>query len=343
MRTIDSRFLHGVIRRAFAVYGLAPLHLDYVADSLVEASLRGIDTHGVRLTRTYLDELRYGRALADPKMVEHSSAPAAVRLDAGNALGLVAANVGTEIAIRQARSCGIAAVAIANSNHFGAAALYPLRIARAGMVGLCFSNADALVAPFNGRSRMLGTNPLSFAAPSEGEEIYCLDMATSQVAYSKVRQAIRDGRPLEKGWCVEGGHADENAIVLQPLGGYKGQGLALMVQILSALLSGMMFDHEMSHLYESKSPDPRRVGHFIVAIDIAAFVHIGEFRARLRQLLEDIRACDNEPGTEIMVAGDRARQTFRQRSEHGIPVSEEEYDFFMTLHAGCARTEMRRA
>jgi LDH2 family malate/lactate/ureidoglycolate dehydrogenase len=328
MPVISERRLRAILGAAFAAFDLPEAHLAFVVDGLVEASLRGVDTHGVRLARTYLQELRHGRARARPQFREHARVPAAVRLDADDALGVVAGNVATEIAIRRARECGIAAVAVANSNHFGAAALYPLKMAAAGMVGMCFSNADALVAPVNGITRMLGTNPISFAAPGLDDEVYCMDMATSQIAYSKVKQTIKEGRAVPPGWCVD--QAEED-VVLLPLGGYKGQGLALMVQILSSLLSGMMFDHEMDHLYESASPHPRKVGHFLIAIDIAAFVDPAEFTTRLHRLLADVRGAPSLPGTTIRVAGDRARETRAERLVSGIPMSEEEFQYFHEL------------
>lgn len=329
MPMLEESFLREVLQAAFGAQGLSPEHVAYVVDGLIEPSLRGIDTHGVRLARTYLDELRCGRARAQPRMREQCTLPAAVTLDANDALGIVAGNVAAGIAVRQARQCGIAGVAVTNSNHFGAAAVYSLKIAAAGMLGLCFSNADALVAPFNGRTRMLGTNPMCFAAPGLNGDAYCLDMATSQIAYSKVKQTLKEGRPLPSGWCVEGG----DGVVLQPFGGYKGQGLALMVQILSALLTGMTLDHQMDHLYESDSPKPRKVGHFFVAINIGAFVEPAEFEMRLQQLLMDIRRAAHVPGAEIRIAGDRARESRRMRVSQGIPLTVDEQEYFLTLAA----------
>ena len=184
--------------------GLPAEHAAYVVDGLLEASLRGIDTHGVRLFPTYLAELDGGRSRARPEL-RWSGERAARTLDAGGALGLVAGRVAADEAVRLARELGVGAVSVRDSNHFGAASVYTLAMARQGVLGLAFTNSDALVAPHGGRRPVFGTNPISLAARGDGDDLFCADFATSQVSYSKVKHHRAHGLPLEPGWVVEGG------------------------------------------------------------------------------------------------------------------------------------------
>lgn len=322
--------LAAIMTRALEARGLSEEHRDFVVSGLIEASLRGIDTHGVRLFETYLSELDGGRSLACPTFVWSGDKPAAKSLDAGNALGLVAGRVACGEAVRLARTSGVAAVSVRRSNHFGAASVYTLAMARAGMLGLAFSNSDALVAPHHGRRPLFGTNPLSMAVAGEGGEMFCADLATSQVSYSRVKAYRAQGLAIEPGWAITEG---EEVQALRPLGGHKGHCLSMMVEILCALLAGMPFDHELSHLYDPPYDVPRQVAHFFVAIDLEAFGNAGGFRQSLSYLLEEVRREPAEEGERVLVPGDLEKASVAAREAEGIPLSPREKAFFDQLHA----------
>ena len=322
--------LAAVMRRALAVRGLAEEHVAYVSEGLIEASLRGIDTHGVRLFETYLNELDGGRSLAKPSFTWLGDRPAAKTLDAGNALGLVAGRVACEEAVRLARVSGIGAVSVRRSNHFGAASVYTLAMARAGVLGLSFSNSDALVAPHFGRRPLFGTNPMSLAVQGEGEEMFCADFATSQVSYSRVKAYRAQGKPIEPGWAIT---ENEELLALKPLGGHKGHCLGMMVEILCALLAGMPFDHQLSHLYDPPYDEPRRVSHLFLALDLEAFGSASAFRQNLNDLLEQVRSEPAEEGEKVIVPGDLEKVSTTQRLAQGSPLSEGEWSFFSRLAA----------
>jgi LDH2 family malate/lactate/ureidoglycolate dehydrogenase len=340
MTRLPAERLVRAIRGALVRRGLAEEHAGFVADGLVGTSLRGIDTHGVRLFPTYLAELDGGRARARPELRWQGEGRAARRLDAGGALGLVAGTVACREAVRLAREHGVGAVSVAGSNHFGAASVYTLDMARQGALGLAFTNSDALVAPAGGCRPLFGTNPLALAVAASGGELFSVDMATSQIAYSKVRSQRERGLPLEPGWALtpegedaaEGGEATGIG-ALQPLGGYKGQCLGMIVEILCALLAGMPLDHELSHLYAPPYDTPRQVAHLFLAFDLAAFGDPEVFRARLARLLALVR--EQEPagsGTgRVINPGDLEREAERERGEQGIPLSAEEAAFFAGL------------
>ncbi len=305
--------------------GLSGEHIAYVVDGLLEASLRGVDTHGIRLFPTYLAELDGGRSQARPDL-RWSGERAARVLDAGHALGLVAGRAAADEAARIARELGVGAVSVRNSNHFGAASVYTLAMARQGVLGLAFTNSDALVAPHGGTRPTFGTNPISMAVQGEGDDLFCADFATSQVSYSKVKHHRAHGLPLEPGWVVEG-----EETVLEPLGGHKGQCLGMMVEILCALLAGMPLDAELSHLYTPPFDEPRQVAHLFIALDVAAFRAPAAFRADLSRLLGQVRAEPAVEGERIVAPGDLETEAAAERRRHGIPLEEEDWAFFESL------------
>ncbi|MCB1034052.1 MAG: Ldh family oxidoreductase, partial [Acidobacteria bacterium] len=278
MKRAPAPWLRSVMVEALSARGVPEEHAAFVADGLVEASLRAVDTHGVRLFPTYIAELDGGRARARPGLEWQREGKTTRVLDAGGALGMVAGTVAALEAVELARENGVGAVAVANSNHFGPASCYTLRMARLGMIGMCFSNSDALVTPWAAKAALFGTNPLSVAALGEGEEVFCLDMATSQVAYSRIKIFREQDRPLEAGWAVDaegkdGSREDAGELsALLPLGGYKGQGLGMVVTLLTALLADEPLDHELSHLFAPPYDEPRRVSHLLLALDVGAFV-----------------------------------------------------------------------
>ena len=333
MRRLSAADLDGRMRGALLRRDLGQEHAGYVVDGLLEASLRGIDTHGVRLFPTYLAELDGGRARARPEL-RWSGERAARSLDAGGALGLVAGRVAADEAARLAQEHGVGAVSVRNSNHFGAASVYTLEMARRGVLGLSFTNSDALVAPHGGVRPVFGTNPISMAVRGAGDDLFCADFATSQVSYSKVKHHRAHGLPLEPGWVVEG---DETA--LKPLGGHKGQCLGMMVEILCALLAGMPLDHELSHLYAPPYDEPRQVAHLFVAFDVGAFRELGAFQGDLSRFLGLVRAEPAVPGARVVAPGDLEMETAAERRLHGIPLEEEEWVFFEGLRSPVAPSD----
>jgi ureidoglycolate dehydrogenase (NAD+) len=326
VKRVSAETLEGRMRSALDKRGLSEEHAGWVAGGLLEASLRGIDTHGIRLFSTYLAELDGGRSRARPEMQWLGGARAARVLDAGHALGLVAGRAACAEAVRLARESGVGAVAVRNSNHFGAASVYTLEMARQGALGLSFTNSDALVAPFRGLTPLFGTNPISMAVEGEEGDLFCADFATSQVSYSKVKHYRAQGLPLDPDWMV--GEA------LLPLGagsGHKGQGLGMMVEIFCALLAGMPLDHELSHLYAPPYDEPRRVAHFFLAFDLGAFREPGEFRADLSRLMGIVREQPAAGAEPVKVPGDPEAEAMAERFREGIPLTDEEAAFFDQL------------
>lgn len=330
MHKIRVQDLTGVITSKLRSLGLNDVHINDVVDGLVIPSLRGVDTHGFRLFATYLAELEGGRSKARPNIQINRMLPALAQMDAGGALGIVAGSEAVRLLMDMASEQGVAAVFVKNSNHFGAASNYSLKAAKAGFMTFCCSNADALVAPFNGENALFGTNPMSFAVSTQ-EDTFCLDMATSQVSYSKVKLHLKQDLPIHDSWAIANASMLSDIHALLPLGGYKGQGLATMVSILAGLANGSPEDNQMNHFYTEPFDTPNNVGHFLFAINHRALMSAKEFDTRLETLLNNIRQSKPRESEPVIVAGDLERSAHKARLQDGIPLTDAEYQLYLRL------------
>lgn len=335
-----------LVHAALTAVGVPDSDAADVADALVETSLRGVDTHGLRLLPQYLDELARGVAVARPDVQVRRDHGAGVLIDAGGALGVVAGLTAARIAEQRARQHGVAAVGVTNSNHFGAAAVYSRWLAQRGLVGVVTTSAAPRVAPFGGVDPLFGTNPISVAAGSGADE-FALDMATSQVCFGEIKQRQAQGLPLEPGWAS--GRAGEPVLDpdlahgLAPLGGYKGQGLAMVATLLGAVLTGSPPDWQLSQIGHSPDGTGRRVGHLVICLDPAAFAGVDAFAAGLSDLTAAVRAAPAAAAPEngarrepVLVPGDPQRAHAEHRCRAGIPLDPATADALHRLAADLA-------
>lgn len=307
----------------------------FVIDGLIETSLRGVDSHGIRLMPHYIKAAKIGRINTNPKFAFTKNVLSTAILDADHTYGIAAGNIAMRKAIKMARSSGIGAVAVKNSTHFGAAAIFSLLAAHNGMIGLSFTHADSLVLPFGGKEAYLGTNPICFAAPCAFEEPFCLDMATSYIPWNKLLVYRGKKQKLEPHWAADrDGVATsdpQKAVALLPIGGYKGYGLALMIEILSSLLTGMPFGRNVKPMYPLDG-GKRQLGHFFIAIDIAKFENVNFFMKRLASLVKELRSVKAAKGfSGVVVPGDPEKKMYKSRSQYGIPVSKQQREEFIKV------------
>lgn len=321
----DASAARDIADAALRAAGVPGIDAREVADVLTDTSLRGIDTHGLRLLPQYLNELSQGIAVAHPDIRAVSDSGAAVMLDAGGALGTVAGLAAARIAADRARLHGVAAVGVRNSNHFGAASVYSRRLAVQNLLGIVTTSAASRVAPFSGIEPLFGTNPIAVAAAHDNDE-FSLDMATSQVCYGEIKERRKNGLPLDPGWATDSAGVSiadpDQAYALSPLGGYKGQGLAMIATLLGAVLTGSPADWRLEHIGESAPGRARGVGHFLICLDPAAFAGLDTFAAGLDDLLATTRRARPRAaaGLPVQVPGDPQRRTSEVRAVHGIPL-----------------------
>jgi ureidoglycolate dehydrogenase (NAD+) len=299
-----------------------------VAVALTEASLRGVDSHGIRLLLHYTNVVRTGRVNPNPKLSFQQTGVSTGTVDGDNGFGHHASYFAIDLAVGIAGENGVAAVSVVNSSHFGAAGCYVLFAARRGYVALAVCNSDSFVLPHDGRQPFHGTNPIAFAAPVSGAKPFLLDMATSVVPWNRVQDYLMEGLPLPADVAVDGTGEPTldpaRSEALLPLGGvsygYKGAGLASMVEILSAIITGMPF---CSSVLAVQGPDvstPRRLGHFFLVIDYRRFVAPELYDAGIKRYLHELRSQAAKPGRQVMAPGDREWLVLEDRQRLGIPV-----------------------
>ena len=300
----------------------------HVSESLIQTSLRGVDSHGIQLFPHYCSVVESGRINRDPIFSFAVGGPSVGTLDADSGFGHHSGWVGMTHAIDMAKDTGLGAVAVKNSSHFRAAAYFGLEAANRGCLGLAFTNADSLIKAHGARVAMTGTNPVCFCAPMLSEEPFCLDMATSVVSWNKIVQHRRLGVDIPSDWaCDENGEAvvrPESARTLLPAGGYKGFGLSLMVDILCGVLAQGPISKELLPMYQQLDVQ-RRVSHFFVAIDISRFVALNNFVSRLQEIASITRSLPTLDGEIVQVPGDPEKRSFEQRSASGIPVDQAKF------------------
>jgi LDH2 family malate/lactate/ureidoglycolate dehydrogenase len=319
---VPAAELEELCERLLLARGVAAHKARIVAETLVAANLRGVDSHGVQLLVYYLEQIEAGDLdiRADGRVIAESGA--CLHFDAQNAIGQWVAEQCCEHAIRLAREHGIALVIARESAHFGACAWWAQKISREGMMGLVFCNASPIVPPWQGREGRFGTNPICVSVPGP----WLLDMATTTVAAGKIYKAWMNNEPqIPAGWALdrEGVPTTDTQAAykgwLMPLGGYKGSGLAMWIEILCGVLGGGAMSTEIGSIrWRGK---PLRCSQAYLAIDIARFLPVEQFRERLEHLVRHVRSAAVASGyDEILVAGDPERRIEEQRRREGIPI-----------------------
>lgn len=331
MFRIDADRLRPLLHARLQALDVDPAGAGHVVESLLQTSLRGVDSHGIQLFPHYVRAVAAGRVCARPRPRLARSAPSTARLDADHAFGHHAGALAIDAAVEIAREAGIGAVSVKDSTHFGAAAYFALRAADDGMIGFSFTNADALVKAFNAREPVFGTNPVCFAAPMKDEGPLCLDMATSLVSWNKVRNSRVSGSALGADWAFDQAGqptTDPHAAAsLNPAGGYKGYGLGMMVEVLCGLLADGPVAKELLGMFSAPIEARRHLSHFFLALDIGRFVPVDRFRARLQGLVDSIRGLQAVQAS-VMVPGDPEKRTAAERARDGIPAAQALLDAF---------------
>ena len=337
-----ERFVTELLERA----GARPDGAAAVARATVDASARAFDTHGVRLVPHYVESLLSGRVKAAPQMRFTRQAAAVGHLDADDGFGHLASYRAVEEGTAMARETGIAAVAVARSSHHGATGCYTLAAAKQGFAAIGMTHSDAIVVPHGGVKPFNGTNPISFALPVEGEEPMLLDMATSSIPQNRVFLRRASGQPLPPEVAVDGEGAvttdPHRAVALMPLGGtefgYKGAGLAAMVDILCSAFTGMAHGAALPPFTGTEESQPVSLGHFFIILKPELFQPLALFNARVAEFLADLRAQPARPGARVMAPGDPEREAQAERRANGIPVDVATWTTLRSLAVrhGCA-------
>ncbi len=328
---------------AFMGYGVPKEDALIVADVLLESDRRGIESHGCnRFKPIYIDRIVKGTLLPETKIEIVKETPTSVVMDAHDGMGMVASHKMMEMLIKKAKEYGMAGGAIRNSTHYGIAGYWATMASKEGLIGLTGTNARPSIAPTFGVENMMGTNPLTFALPTDEEFPFCLDCATSIVQRGRIEYYAREGKATPAGMVIsENGEAltdskdilDElvkGTAALAPLGGigeemagYKGYGYAAVVEILSAALSGGEFMKALTGVSADGKPQMYHLGHFFFVVDPEVFMGRDTFKKIAGDICRALRASKKAPGeSRIYTAGEKEYEVWQFRKDKGVPVGE---------------------
>jgi len=338
MITVSADRLRTQLDEIFKAWGMEESFRRICVQQMIEADLMGIDSHGIGMLPTYEQNRLNGALIVNPTVTVVHEHQAVALMDGGHGMGHIAATKGMQSAIEKAQHFGLGAVNVRQSNHYGAAGVYSNMARRSGLLGISMTGTtQRSVVPTFGRESRFSTNPIAFAAPGAATDGFSLDMATSTVAIGKILVAKRAGKSIPTGWALDAQGQPETdpatalAAVpkrLTPLGGtrelgsHKGYGLAVMVEILSSILSESYIG---GHSLETGEKGQFiNVGHFFLALDPVAFLgKSGIFEASLDRLTAYLRATlPADSDQPVLVAGDPERIAHATRTRHGVPMTD---------------------
>ena len=324
---VSSQQLEAFIARALVAVGISGAESKSIAELMVRADLNGADGHGVFRLPQYVRRIKAGAVNLKPDIRVEREAPGMALIDGDNGMGHLVMRFATEKAIEKAKHAGVAWVGVKWSNHAGPASLYASMPIAHDMIGLYLAvgNANHLPA-WGGIDMLLSTNPIAVGVPAGAEPPIVLDMATTVAAYGKVKTAAQRGEAMPEGWMIdrEGRpltdprRADEGFLL--PIGGYKGYGLALVFGLLAGTLNGAAMGRDVVD-FNHDDTTPTNTGHAIVAISLAAFGDVADFKRRVDELVRDIRASKRLPGVDaIRLPGEQSHAKRAERVRLGIPL-----------------------
>jgi L-2-hydroxycarboxylate dehydrogenase (NAD+) len=349
--------LNVFVVRALVRVGVDDTQARIVADVLVAADRRGIESHGVaRLRWFYVDRIRNGRIAARPQYEVVRETETSLLLDAANGLGHPASHFAMARAVEKAQASGIAFAAVRNSNHYGIAGYYAMMALEHDMIGICTTDSAHFAVPTFGRTKMQGTNPFAFAVPAGEEPAFVLDFATTTVTYGKLEVYERKGLPLKPGWAVgEDGapttdpgvrHTDGSLLPLGGFGtengGHKGYGLGALAELLTGVLAAGWFGTALT-LHESPDAPAGITSHFFGAIRVDALRDLAEFKRQMDEELRAFKRSAPAPGeSRVYVAGEIEHENEIAFRRDGIPLIAPVIDDLDSLAHGLGVAPLKR-
>jgi len=311
-----------------AALGVPPEQADAVAETLVEADLRGVDSHGVNLVRLYFTRIRAGQLEARTQLRVLRDEGPFLHVDGGLGLGQIAGIFAIDRAVEKAKQHGLGVATVRESSHLGALGYYTLRAARTGAIALAFQNGPAFVPPHGGLTGIFSTNPFSYAIPAREEPPVVYDVATTTVAGNRILLARKTGTSIPPDWALDAQGVPttdpQRASLdhLQWFGAHKGYGLGFLVEVLSGILT----DSSFGRTHVSRSPvlgkDRVAKGYLFLTLDPARILPPGEFERRTDALIRDVHASQPAPGVErVLVPGELEHRRRLERLAKGVPLA----------------------
>jgi ureidoglycolate dehydrogenase (NAD+) len=320
---IPAAVLDAFIVEVLVALDVPRQHAEIVAECLLMANLSGVDSHGVVRLAHYITRLTNGTIKAYPKMKFERRASSLGIMDGGDGLGHIVTHQACTEAMKLAEETGSGVVIVKNSSHFGMTGYYINRMVEAGYIGMMMTATDAFLIPFGSRKPFFGTNPIAIGFPTDGIPVI-LDMATTSIPYGKIAIAKTEGTTIPSDWGFDAAGnptTDPNAIAgLHPIAGPKGSGLAMVIDIFSSVLTGMPWGPHINAMYGDLT-NPRKLGHFVMALDVNRFLPIDIFKQRLGEMLDEFINLPPADGfTKVYYPGQIEGLRREQRNSEGIPI-----------------------
>ncbi len=323
---ISAQSLVSFVTAIFEAAGCRDAGARDMAECLVQTNLWGIDSHGVLRTPEYLKRFQNGAMNMRPEIRTLKQGGSLEVLDADNAAGYVAAKAAMSRAIGLAKTSNIAAVGIINSNHCGAASLYARMALEHGMIGIAMSNvAPNMVAP-GGSKPITGNNPIAAAIPTFAEFPFVFDISLSAVSGGKILVAAKNGEQIPLGWATDReGHPTTDPNIgfkgfLLPVGGHKGFGLSLLVDILCGVITGGSFQHQLKSMYVYPQ-DPSNTAHLMLVINPLCLMSKADLRDRMAKFFETVKQSPMwDTASEMLLPGEIEYRMEKERRLYGIPI-----------------------
>ncbi len=331
--------LRGWTQETFLKVGVSRDDAALLTDSMIEANLRGVDTHGItRMLCVYVERLQKGVMSAKSNLAVVREKASTALIDCHNSIGQVGADRAMRMAIEKARQTGVAFSAVGHSNHYGMAAYWAMMALPHGMIGFSSTNAPAAMAPTGGCTAMFGTNPFAVAIPAGRELPVVLDLATTVVARGRINLYAKQDKPLDPGWAF-----DERGVpttdphaalkgLLAPIGGYKGYGIALAIDFLCGILTGSNYGAHFPGFLADNMIEPTDVGSFFGAVNVGSFMDLPEFTAAIDKAIREIKASTRAEGAKrIYIPGEIEFEMKAERLAKGIPIPDPVIKDFIAL------------
>ncbi len=319
---VTSKSLKKLLRDIFQKFGLSKVHSNICANAIINAELVGAPSHGLSRLKMYCERIKKKVINPKPKIKIKKISQSISFIDANNSIGFVAADIGIKQAIKNARKTGIGLVGVKNSGHYGLSGYYAEQATKKNLIVICFTNAPPAIAPHGAKKKLFGTNPICFGAPTYSNTPFILDTSVSEINRGKIRVAAQMGKKIPKGVALDKfGKPTTNAKkalagVQLPISGFRGSGLAWMVDILSGVFTGGNHGGKVKDPFEDFS-GPQNIGHLFLVVKPNLFV--GDFNKRIKENIKRIKKLPKLNGVkEILYPGQSKFKRYKKNIKRKI-------------------------
>ena len=323
---VDGKKLKKILTKIFINHGLSQNHANISSNALINAELVGAHTHGLARLKMYCDRINKKVINPKAKIKIKKISQSISQVDANSSIGFVAADIGIKEVIKNAKKTGIGLVGIKNSGHYGLSGYYAEQAVKKNLIVFCFTNAPPAIAPHGSKKKLFGTNPICFGSPTTSKVPFILDTSVSEINRGKIRVAAKTGKKIPVGVALDKfGKPTTDAKkallgVQLPLGGFRGSGLAWMVDILSGVMTGANHGGKVKDPFDDFS-GPQNVGHMFIAIKPNLFV--GNFSQRIKENIKRVKKLPKIKGVkEILYPGQNKFKRFKKNLNKKIHISE---------------------